>query len=306
MGDAESPDAAVVPARRRRDIRERMAVGQIDDFCKLTDSDLAVFTIVRPDGEPFFEFDSGQYVQLAFWDQPVEDPRPRQYSIASSPLDRGHLEIYVVLVRDEISDESERFGVFTRTLWGHQPGDEILYLPRPAGRFLASRTSQQDLVCVATGTGLAPFISMARKFWRSYQQTGRVERRLTIIHGVSRASQLGYNDLLREMALDTNFGLLYVPVVSRVQRESGATPEFSYGRANDLVRYVFGEPKLGEVDPWSPPAVKAELQRRLVVGGSAVYLCGNPGMISDVRDLLERHSFVTEGRDAQVITEDYW
>ena len=306
MGDAGASDAAAPPVRRRRDIRERMSVAHIRDWQTLEDRDLAIFNIVRPDGQPFFEFEPGQYVQLAFREQPLEDPRPRQYSIASSPLDRDRLEIFIILVRDELPDGGQRLGTFTRTLWERKPGDEILYMPRPAGRFVASRTPQRDLVCVATGTGLAPFISMARKMWRDFRQTGRADRRLTIVHGVSYVSQLAYRELLHEMAAEPEFGLLYLPVISRPERDADYTADLSRGRANDLMRDLFGAPKLGRVEPWAPDNLREELRRRLAPAHSAAYLCGNPGMIADVKDLLDGHGFVTQGRETQVVTEDYW
>lgn len=302
------PDAEArpVPASARRDIRDRMEVARIADWQVQADPDLAVFTIVRPDGSEFFEFETGQYLQLAFRDQPSEDPRPRQMSIASTPLDRDQLEFYAILVRDQLPDGSERLGTFTGTLWGHRPGDEILHMARPAGRFVPSRTPQRDLVCVATGTGLAPFVSMARTFWRQHKESGRAERRLTILHAVSYSSQLGYREELEELAADDGFGLLYIPAVSRPEQDDGYTEASARGRANDLVRLRYGLPKSGRVDPWFPPHVAGAFEQRLTQAGSAVYLCGNPGMISDVKDLLENENYVVGGREAQVITEDYW
>ncbi len=100
--------------------------------------DLAIFRIEKTDGEPFFEFKAGQYAQLAFWDQPEGDPRPRQYSIASSPRMLDHLEFYAILVRDS-PENPGGLGVFTGTLWNHKVGDEILFMG-PAGRFDLDRT----------------------------------------------------------------------------------------------------------------------------------------------------------------------
>ena len=301
-----NPGARPVPAPPRRDIRDRMEIARIADWQVASDPDLAVFTIVKPDGGDFFEFETGQYLQLAFRDQPDEDPRPRQMSIASTPLDRDHLEFYVILVRDELPDGSERTGTFTGTLWSHRPGDEILHMTRPAGRFVPSRTPQRDLVCVATGTGLAPFVSMARTFWRQYKESGQVDRRLTILHAVSYTNQLGYREELERMAADERFGLLYVPAVSRPEQDDEYTEVSARGRANDLVRLRYGLPKSGRVDPWIPPYAADAFEQRLTQAGSAVYLCGNPGMISDAKALLENENYVVGGREAQVITEDYW
>ena len=60
---------------------------------------------------------------------------------------------------------------FTGTLWKHKVGDEILFMG-PAGRFTPDRTVERDIFCIATGTGLAPFVSMAREMWEDYQNNG--------------------------------------------------------------------------------------------------------------------------------------
>ena len=292
--------------RKRRDIRERMERAVLDRWELQDDKDIAIFTIRRPDGSDLPEFETGQYTLLAFWDQPADDPRPRQLSIASTPLDRDHLEFYVILVRDAREDGSNTPGVFTGTLWQHRPGDEILYMQRPAGRFTLSRTSQPDAVCVATGTGLAPFVSMARTAWRGYQETGQVDRRLTIVHGVSYADQLGYREELERMAADPGFGLVYIPTVSRPDSDPNFADGMGRGRANDTVRLICGQEMSGRVEPWLADEPLAALQKRLTLEGSAVYLCGNPDMIADAKGVLADQGYETEGRESQVITEDYW
>ena len=307
MPDAESSitDTRRTP-RARRDIRERMSRAVLDDWHTLDDQDIAIFSIRNTDGSAFPELEVGQYTQLTFWDQATSDPRPRQLSIASSPLDLSHLEFYVILVRDASDDGSNTPGVFTGTLWKHRPGDEILYMPRPAGRFTLSRTDQPEVVCIATGTGLAPFVSMARAAWHRYKETGKIDRRLTVVHGVSYANQLGYRDELEAMAADKGFGLSYIPTVSRPDTDPAFTDLVSRGRANDLVRLYFGEEMSGRVEPKFAGELLEDLQNRLTSANAAVYLCGNPDMIADAKPILAANGYETEGREAQVITEDYW
>ncbi len=266
--------------------------------------DLAIFRIEKTDGEPFFEFKAGQYAQLAFWDQPEGDPRPRQYSIASSPRMLDHLEFYAILVRDS-PENPGGLGVFTGTLWNHKVGDEILFMG-PAGRFDLDRTSGRDVVCIATGTGLAPYVSMARDMWDEYQRNGPLKRRITIIHGVSYTRELGYRKLLEEMAAERDFGLLYVPTVSRPDQDEDWSAELARGRANDAFRLSMGYPKSGHVDPVISDEYRAALVERLVPESASVYLCGNPDMIADCKAVLADRGFRTEGRESQIVTEDYW
>ena len=292
--------------RKRRDIRERMETAVLGSWHTLEDKDLAIFTIRLPDGRPFPEFETGQYTQLAFWDQPSADPRPRQLSIASSPLHLDELEFYVIRVRDALGNGSAHPGIFTGTLWDHKPGDEILYMDRPAGRFTLSRTTQPQVVCIATGTGLAPFVSMARTAWLRYRATGVVDRHLTIMHGVSYTSQLGYRAELETMAADPEFGLVYIPSVSRPDDDPGYDEAICRGRANDLIRLHYREPMNGRVDPWFADNVADVLHDRLTREESAVYICGNPDMIADAKTTLASMAYAMDGRGAQVITEDYW
>ena len=62
----------------------------------------------------------------------------------------------------------------------------------------------------------------------------------------------------------------------------------------------------GRVEPWLPDEPLAALQERLTPEGAALYLCGNPEMIADAKPVLAEQGFETEGRESQVITEDYW
>ena len=83
-------------------------------------------------------------------------------------------------------------------------------------------------------------------------------------------------------------------------------PAPSRGRANDLVRLYFGEEMSGRVEPKFAGGLLEDLQNRLTSANAAVYLCGNPDMIADAKPTLAANGYETEGREAQVITEDYW
>ena len=131
---------------------------------------------VQPDSGVAPDFVPGQFVRLGL-------PRPqppghtgrvrytrRAYSIGSSPLVREYLEFFVVRI-----DEGE----LTPKLWEIHPGDRVWMDPVAKGEFridLAPRG--KDLVMVATGTGIAPFISMLR----TYRHEG-YWRHFILVHG---------------------------------------------------------------------------------------------------------------------------
>ncbi len=301
---AGSPEAPRKPARR--DLRDRMETAVISEFELVGGYALAIFRLARPDAEPFFEFKAGQYAQLALWDQPEADVRPRQYSIASSPYDLDELEFYVLLVEEAGALGEGEPGVFTAALWGHRVGDEVLYMPRPAGHFVLDRTTGPNIVAVATGTGLAPFVSMARQMDTDVRNGKKLERGLTLVHGVSYVSDLGYKEFFERLHADPQIDFTYIPTISRPRWNPTWSDGLSAGRANDVIRLAMGEPVSSAVQPEMPDPLLTLLRDRLNPADAAVYVCGHPGMIKDCSEVLAAHGFKTEGRDSQVITEDYW
>ena len=78
----------------------------------------------------------------------------RAYSIASSPLARDHVEIFVNLVTS---------GEFTPRLFALRPGDRLWLGPKLTGLFtLRDVPRDRNVALVATGTGVAPYMSMLR------------------------------------------------------------------------------------------------------------------------------------------------
>ncbi len=179
---------------------------------------LSVFR-VRPDvpfspGQPWFV--PGQYLTLGK-NRPAgadDDPRPhsvrRPMSIASAPHDTLDAEFYIRRVG---TPESEL--PLTHELWRLAQGDRMYCRPTPAGKFTVEDTCGADdprlKVTIAAGTGLAPFVSMARARVRADASADL--RDFAIVHGASYPTGLGYREELE--GLVARHGLRYVPTVSR-------------------------------------------------------------------------------------------
>ncbi len=237
----------------------------------------------RPEDRPWFV--PGQYVTIGMNRAVVEgeaDPRPlsvrRPMSIASPPEDRETLEFYMRRVGEPESDLP-----LTHVMWPIAIGDRMYCRGVPTGHFTIEHTVGADdrrlKLCIAAGTGLAPFISMARSRVRR-EPKARLDD-LAIVHGASYATGLGYRAELEELAR-TN-GLRYVPAVSRPTADWGGW----WGRAEsvcDEVRrseaeQVLGLPRGG----LSPEHV-------------AVLICGLNGTIANtITGLLDR-GFVPDNR----------
>ncbi|GIW72706.1 MAG: ferredoxin--NADP(+) reductase [Planctomycetota bacterium] len=256
---------------------------------------LALLRYEPLDGQPVFpdgRFKAGQYCYLAV--QVEGRWLNRLYSIASAPCQRHHLELYIVLVEN---------GAVTPTLFAQPIGAEVLYMG-PAGKFTLEKTERPDLCLIATGTGLAPYVSMLRQLRHELRAGGGASRprRITLFEGVRYARDLGYHSLLREMEQEGELDLVYIPTVSRPERDEGFNASLGRGRVNHLVRAVLGDEAIeARVPPALPYGLDAEtLRARLHPETTAVYLCGNPGMIAELQQFLGARGY------DQILTEDYW
>ncbi len=214
--------------------------------------DLASFWLTLDRGPVAFE--PGQYMTIGA----VADDRlwQRPYSVASPPSVAAS-EGFEFFVRHVPVVR------FTTLLWRLQPGAR-LQLSGPDGGFTMETDDPRTHLFVATGTGIAPFVSMIREL----QARGR-PRRTVVLHGASLASDLGYRELLEGLERDGSYPLRYVPTISRPDDPRNAGWRGRTGRVEQVVGAVCGD--LG-----------------LRADGTVVYVCGNPYMILDVeRELME-------------------
>ena len=257
----------------------------------------SALTILRyepSDGSEVFDFKPGQYAYIGL-DIDGEFVF-RLYSIASAPYQRKFLEFYIVRVDD---------GKVTPVLLGHELGTEILFMG-PAGKFTLERAdrggARDNLLLISTGTGLAPYVSLIRQMRHQALTNGTPwPRRITVLQGVRYSADLGYQSLLRELESEADVDLLYVPTGSRPEKDDGWSSGLGAGRVNDLVRCIFGEDKSGSVEPSLPAGLTPEAVRaRIPADNTSVLLCGNPGMIEDVKEVMGRHGY------DRFLSEDYW
>jgi ferredoxin--NADP+ reductase len=246
---------------------------------------------VAPEGWELPPFQPGQYAVLGL---PAGAPRVvlsdaeetgdpdrlirRAYSIASSPLERGHLEFFVNLVRS---------GELTPRLFALAPGDRLWLGRKITGLFtLREVPPDRHIVLVATGTGLAPYMSMLR----TELECGG-PRRHAVLAGARHSWDLAYSAELFTMArLCRNF--TYVPAVSRAREE----PVPWGGEVGHVQRL------------WSDGALDRAWGFHPTPADTHVFLCGNPGMIDEMTALLEREGFRVHASRSpgEIHVERYW
>lgn len=248
----------------------------------LTDS-LRVVRVAPLEGPPP-DFEPGQFVQLGLPEGSAGHAGHagharwirRSYSIASPP-GLPHLEFCIQLVEG---------GAFSQLLRPLQPGARLWMDDRAHGRFTLDGVQPgEDVVALATGTGVAPFLSMLRCHERDPPW-----RRFALVHGVRLACELGFRGSFEERAArDPRF--IYVPTVTR--EPEGAAWNGRRGRVQALLEpEVFAAAAGFELDPAT----------------SHVFLCGNPAMIDAVRALLIARGFRPHLRTAagNLHYERYW
>ena len=242
---------------------------------------------IAPDAGEVPAFEPGQFVQVGLMvtlparagrggaaTATRQRPVWRAYSIASSARERRFLELCVVQVPG---------GRLTTPLWDLEPGERVWLENRARGEFtpdLAPRGA--DMIWIATGTGVAPFVSMLRTY-----SSGERWRRAVLVHGVRRAEELVYRVELEERAR-ADRAFTYLPVVSREPEWTGLRGRVQVALAEGTWRSVCATP--------------------LDATCAHVYLCGNPEMIRDVGQSLLERGFTADrpGVPGNLHYERYW
>jgi ferredoxin--NADP+ reductase len=164
-------------------------------------------------------------------------------------------------------------------------GDHLLVDPRPQGFFtLKWVPPAEELWMIATGTGLAPFLSMLRT-----DEVWERSERIVLVHGVRESRHLTHADEIRALAEAHSDKLVEVGVVSR---EPAAT-----GVVKGRIPAALGDGRL-----------EAAAGLRLSLERSHLLLCGNPGMIDDVTQALEPRGFLRHRtrKPGHISSERYW
>ena len=220
---------------------------------------------------PQLRFEAGQFVRIAL---DIDGERIAKPFSFVNPPDDPVLEFYGVIVPE---------GPLSPRLARLKAGDALYVADNPAGWLIVSELpAAEDLWLVATGTGIAPFLSMLRTAapWQRY-------RRVILVHGVRNANELVYADLIAELIRSHPGSLSYVRFVSR-EKLSGALA----GRIPAAVAD-------GRLEA-AAAAISAER--------SQFMLCGNPQMLRDVAAELTARGLRKNRRrtPGHITVESFW
>jgi len=225
---------------------------------------------------PAVTFIAGQFGRLALPAPPgsTEEMMGRPYSFVNPPTAGPH-EFYFITVPG---------GPLSPRLAALVAGDRVWMLPRANGFFyVAEIPAAPTLWCLATGTGIGPFLSILRTAepWQKYQ-------RVVLVHAVRFAEELTYRDTIATIAAAHPAAFTVVSVVSRE-----AHVDALRGRIPELIAD-------GRLEARAGLALTAETSQAM--------LCGNPAMVEDTQKTLEARGMRRHRRKqpGHVTVETYW
>lgn len=236
-----------------------------------------LFTL-RATRDAGFRFRAGQFARLGVTKADGSTVW-RAYSMVSSPYDE-FLEFFSIVVPDgEFTSELSRLG----------QGDTLLIDRQAFGYLTLDRfVGGRDLWLLATGTGIAPFMSILQDFeaWERFDN-------IKLVYSVREAQELAYVQEIAELEQRDYLAefagkLQFIPVVTRE-----AHPGALNARITTLI-------ETGELEKAAGLELSPEHSR--------VMLCGNPQMIDETRQVLKARDLQLSlsKRPGQVAVENYW
>lgn len=194
---------------------------------------------LRFDRPSEFTFYSGQFVQMMF---PQGDKMiPRSYSISSTPQD-DYIELCVKYFDN---------GVASSHFANMNPG-ETLTMRGPQGRFIADDKARKH-ICIATGTGIVPILSILRDELKNKRHTQSIYE---LLFGVRHEKDLFWEDHLDMMMTQYENFQWHRTLSQPTENWSG-----DRGRVTEHIE-------------------------RLIDRNAAYYLCGSAEMVMEVRKKL--------------------
>ncbi|MFP4528360.1 MAG: ferredoxin--NADP reductase [Candidatus Kapaibacterium sp.] len=230
---------------------------------------------VRTDS-PRVRFEAGQYTTIGCYAEeprsansvmPVEEMPPdhlikRPYSIASANHETQNFEFYISQVKS---------GQLTPRLFNLTQGRRMWVDDDILGVFNLNETPEgKNIVMIATGTGLAPYISFLRSHMKDHHDI-----KLVVIHGAAYPWDLGY---LSELEFIENAfpNFYYFPTLLKADE-----------KWHGLRGYIEKHLEAGILQ--NDAGVELDPDK------THFYLCGNPKMVDSVSGFLNQYGYTKHG-----------
>lgn len=211
---------------------------KVDSIELLNDDVLEIILRLPPQSD--FTFLPGQYLDL------INGDLRRSYSIANAPRVDGRLELHIKKVEN---------GLMSDALFSTTKKNDLFRIEGPLGTFSYRDDDEENIILIATGTGIAPIKALLESLSKDISQ-----KKIFVIWGARFKKDIYFN--LEH--LTKNYQLL--KVLSREQCDG-----FFYGYVQDAV-----------------------LSLGLDLKKSSVYACGSESMIKDARDCFIRKGLASK------------
>ena len=232
---------------------------------------------------PPLGFEAGQFVRIALDARPGDEGSriARPFSFVNPPGDPV-LEFYGITVPE---------GPLSPRLATLKAGERLFVAPNQAGFLVLSEVPEaESLWLIATGTGIAPFLSMLQTDapWKRF-------RHVVLVHAVRHAGELVYQELLKKIKAKKGQQFRYVSFVSRETAPGSLT-----GRIPQAIRD-------GRLEQAAGVALTPKDSDSSTTGSHAM-LCGNPDMLRDAAAALAERGMRKHRRRApgHVSVESFW
>lgn len=221
LGEIKLYDKKIIPAKIS--IIEKLA----DDIIKV---------VLRLPPNSNFHFNSGQYVNI------IKGNLNRSYSIANSSDHKNQLEFFIKTYTN---------GLMSEYLFKEAKINDLLRIEGPIGTFFLRDSKFENIVFLATGTGIAPIKSILENLDKSYMKFQ--DKNLWLIVGARYQKDLFWEPNFK------NLNIKYIPVLSRqLNGWKGAN-----GYVQDIV-----------------------LKQKINLENAQIYACGSSDMINSAKELF--------------------
>ncbi|QJC37306.1 ferredoxin--NADP(+) reductase [Enterobacteriaceae endosymbiont of Donacia thalassina] len=220
-------------------------------------------------------FFAGQFTKLAI---EINGKKiKRAYSFINSPKNQNY-EFYISNIRK---------GQLSPYLYNLKINDKIFISKNSSGIFILNNIkSCENLWMFSTGTGIGPYLSILQDgiCFKKFSK-------IILVHSVRYIKDFSYLNLLKKIK-QNYFNKLIIQIV--LTRKININENILYGYIPDLLKNKKLEKKIG---------IKINTEN------SHVMLCGNPKMIKQTRNFLEKNRNLSQNlrnKNGNITFEKYW
>lgn len=242
---------------------------------------------IRPDA-PRDKFKAGQFTRIGLLESESRSPNSvhphekvepnsliiRPYSIASGGNNPEIFEFYISQVKS---------GQLTPRLFNLSLGRRIWIDTKCEGTFILEETPPKcNIVMIATGTGLSPFMSFLRTNLREFKDVN-----MAIIHGAAQQWDLGYLSEL-ELLGSAFDNFRYYPTLMKAD-------DYWTGLRGYIERHLDNQ------------ILEKDLGINLSPEETHFFMCGNPKMVESMQNFLTKRGYTkhTSGSPGAMHIEEY-